>query len=324
MGNYPQQLSDLIADVQSRLNEPANSTAGDLASGSGTSTIATVATIAQYLNEAAADLARYAWPIADIGSAALAAGVRTAAFGSLTVADGNSMWAARAVSWDGVPLQHASQSALEHWFGSTYPLDTGMPLFWTEQGQAGVLVYPAPSTVQTLTVNGLAIPKPMVNSGLAVVSATDTSPIVVTTTPAHGLDTGQTVGVSGVAGNTAANGTWTVTVTSPTAFSLNGSTGNGAYVSGGVVSDVPAWLAPDAAKLLVFHAAARIALKNAEDPSLSLRESPWWSEWEVGKEALLARLWQDDPQLAAAHYPQMKTVAQSGDVAPLIYKMQQG
>jgi len=40
-----------------------------------------------------------------------------------------------------------------------------------------------------------------------------------------------------VGGNTAANGTWTITVTNSTTFSLNGSTGNGAYTSGGSASN---------------------------------------------------------------------------------------
>src|SRR5206468_10432833 len=37
----------------------------------------------------------------------------------------------------------------------------------------------------------------------------------------------------GVAGNTAANGTWIITAMDSTHFSLNSSTGNGSYTSGG-------------------------------------------------------------------------------------------
>lgn len=65
-----------------------------------------------------------------------------------------------------------------------------------------------------------------------ITAATNASPIVVTSA-AHGLSTGTRVTVAGVTGNTAANGTFTVTVLDPNTFSLNGSTGNGAYVSGG-------------------------------------------------------------------------------------------
>ncbi len=67
--------------------------------------------------------------------------------------------------------------------------------------------------------------------------ATNTTPIVVATAVPHGLVTGQTnVTIAGVVGNTAANGTWTITVVDSTHFSLNTSVGNGAYVSGGSVT----------------------------------------------------------------------------------------
>src|SRR5947208_485413 len=63
---------------------------------------------------------------------------------------------------------------------------------------------------------------------LSVTAATNAAPIAITTSVSHGYTTGQLVLIAGVAGNTAANGTWTVTITSPTSFTLNGSAGNGA------------------------------------------------------------------------------------------------
>jgi hypothetical protein len=65
-----------------------------------------------------------------------------------------------------------------------------------------------------------------------ITAASNATPIVVTSA-AHGLSTGTRVTIAGVTGNTAANGTWTITVLDANTFSLNGSTGNGAYVSGG-------------------------------------------------------------------------------------------
>lgn len=59
--------------------------------------------------------------------------------------------------------------------------------------------------------------------------ATNATPIVVTTEVPHHFATGWTILISGVLGNTAANGSRIITVTSPTQFSLNGSAGNGAY-----------------------------------------------------------------------------------------------
>lgn len=73
-------------------------------------------------------------------------------------------------------------------------------------------------------------------------AATNASPIQITTTATNTLVTGQTVTISGVQGNTAANGTWTITVINGTTFTLNGSTGNGAYTSGGTVNGCPRWL----------------------------------------------------------------------------------
>lgn len=71
--------------------------------------------------------------------------------------------------------------------------------------------------------------------GIAISVATNANPISITTSVAHGYTTGQQVRISGVLGNTAANGTWAITVTSTTAFTLNGSLGNGAFTSGGHV-----------------------------------------------------------------------------------------
>jgi hypothetical protein len=65
-----------------------------------------------------------------------------------------------------------------------------------------------------------------------ITGATNASPIVVTSA-AHGLPTGAYVKVASVVGNTAANGNFFVTALSGSTFSLDGSTGNGAYTSGG-------------------------------------------------------------------------------------------
>ncbi len=71
-------------------------------------------------------------------------------------------------------------------------------------------------------------------ANLAVTGATNASPIVITTAT-HGLTTGDYASITGVLGNTAANGTWNITVLSSTTFSLIGSAGNAAYTSGGIV-----------------------------------------------------------------------------------------
>lgn len=66
-----------------------------------------------------------------------------------------------------------------------------------------------------------------------VINASNTSPIVITSGANHGLVTGDQIVVSGVGGNTGANGTFFVTVLSLTTLSLNGSAGNAAFTSAG-------------------------------------------------------------------------------------------
>lgn len=69
------------------------------------------------------------------------------------------------------------------------------------------------------------------NSG-SVTGATNASPIVITST-GHGLTTGTRVTLVNVGGNTAANGSFIITRLTADTFSLDSSTGNGAYTSGG-------------------------------------------------------------------------------------------
>src|SRR5574338_3017 len=69
-----------------------------------------------------------------------------------------------------------------------------------------------------------------------ITAATNTSPVTITGqfgNGSHNLFTGQKVFISGALGNTAINGTWTITVvgTSNTQFTLDGSTGNGTYTA---------------------------------------------------------------------------------------------
>lgn len=67
-----------------------------------------------------------------------------------------------------------------------------------------------------------------------ITGASVATPIEITTAEPHGYQTGMKVSVTGVVGNTAANGTWAISVTGPMTFTLNGTTGNAAWTSGGV------------------------------------------------------------------------------------------
>ena len=68
-----------------------------------------------------------------------------------------------------------------------------------------------------------------------VTAATNATPIAITTTAANGLVTGDEVVISGVAGNTAANGTWLIVALTASSFQLVGSAGSGAYTGGGTL-----------------------------------------------------------------------------------------
>ena len=65
-----------------------------------------------------------------------------------------------------------------------------------------------------------------------ITGATNASPIVISAS-GHGLQTGMKVSVASVGGNTNANGTWTITKVNDNSFSLDTSSGNSAYTSGG-------------------------------------------------------------------------------------------
>jgi hypothetical protein len=120
--------------------------------------------------------------------------------------------------------------------------------------------------------------------------------------------------ISGVGGNTAANGYWVVTVTGASAFSLNGSTGNGSYTSStGIFADVPSWFQSDREKLLEYHAASQFARKNlSNDQTLNPAVMQEWDdEWEQGKERLLGILYQQDPDSTRYHFGVPRSVQQA-------------
>jgi hypothetical protein len=74
-------------------------------------------------------------------------------------------------------------------------------------------------------------------SAKTITAASNATPIVVTSV-AHGFANGNTVTVSGVLGNTAANGTWIIANKTNDTFELVGSVGNAAYTSGGTATAI--------------------------------------------------------------------------------------
>jgi hypothetical protein len=81
------------------------------------------------------------------------------------------------------------------------------------------------SARQADTVRGVKVPALKTITG-----ATNANPISITSA-GHGVFTGDMVVVAGVAGNTNANGQYTITVVNANTFTLNGRSGNGTYTA---------------------------------------------------------------------------------------------
>lgn len=128
---------------------------------------------------------------------------------------------------------------------------------------------------------------------LTVTGATNATPIEITTSAAHGLYTGDRVQIVGVRGNTAANGTWTITKTAASTFTLAGSVGNGAWAAGGTQTAtylglMPRVTLPDDGVDLRSAAALNIPNEDAKDAQAYLAErvGSWRVvDWRVGQAA---------------------------------------
>lgn len=104
---------------------------------------------------------------------------------------------------------------------------------------------------------------PTVTTGtVALTAASNASPIVITAT-GHGLSSFDVVSITGVLGNTAANGIWAVNVLTANTFELIGSAGNGAYTSGGSVSKAGLYYKPTDAEPSFCCYSARVPYGSA-------------------------------------------------------------
>jgi hypothetical protein len=104
--------------------------------------------------------------------------------------------------------------------GVAFTLNGGGTTYYVDSVSGSTITAYQTSRTQTVSVTG----------------ATNATPIVITTSTAHNLATGTRVAITGVLGNTAANGNWTITSTGANTLSLDTSVGNGAYTSGGTVA----------------------------------------------------------------------------------------
>jgi Protein of unknown function (DUF2586)/Ubiquitin-activating enzyme E1 FCCH domain len=154
--------------------------------------------------------------------------VQDGGLGQTPLGEGNTLviLGCSSIALPNQPVTTASQSTVLSTFGYG-PLSELACNVIAATGNEVILIQ-TPSAVAG-SING-ANSTPLVVSG-----ATDATPIVLTTT-AHGLSTGDVVTVASVGGNTAANGTFVITVVDTTHFSLNGTTGTVPYTSGGTAT----------------------------------------------------------------------------------------
>lgn len=73
------------------------------------------------------------------------------------------------------------------------------------------------------------------NNPVNITNCSNTSPIVVSTQVPHNMVTGDMVEITGVTGNTAANGEWNIVKIDNNNFSLTNSVGNGTYTTSGTI-----------------------------------------------------------------------------------------
>ena len=161
-------LNTLYQDTLNYLNEAVNSPAGALQTGTGgTPMQATPVTIYDYINKAAARIARTCWALFDTGTITVAVptapGEFIVPFNTLTPGTYGNIWAARNVYYGAVQLTRVSRKFVETLY-PTYPVDAvGTPLYWFPAGLGGIGLVPKPSAVTLVSVDGLALPKLLVN-----------------------------------------------------------------------------------------------------------------------------------------------------------------
>ena len=132
--------------------------------------------------------------------------------------------------WGLVQLGSALRQSMVTRDASNVPKDSSPAPTYRVYGPSGVM----PSGTGSL------VSKDPAAAGGTITNATNASPIVVTSA-GHGLSTGTRVTIAGVLGNTAANGDFNATVIDANTFSLDGTTGNSAYTSGGTWHAAGLW-----------------------------------------------------------------------------------
>jgi hypothetical protein len=136
-------------------------------------------------------------------------------------------------TFDPIPLPNASPNSTPTANGGgralwrIYDNNTSVSNSYNETSTSFNMEQQNGTAVQADTVRGIK-KGPWIND---ITGATNANPIKITC-PAHGYSTGDKVFISGVGGNTNANGGYTITTVDADNFTLNGRSGNANYTSG--------------------------------------------------------------------------------------------
>ena len=136
----------------------------------------------------------------------------------------------------------------------------------------------------------------LVSTDVGVERATNASPIELTTSDAHGYETGDTVAVRGVEGNEEANGSWKVTVVDDVRLTLDGSRGSGAYAGGGTVAPgdlLYRWstVVGGAVQYGLILALVLLLARGLSPETLGLRAPPSWRAAAGWIAATIVAIW---------------------------------
>ncbi len=160
---------ELFNRVLIKLSEAANSTLGELSSGTGgASTLTFADTVYEFLNEGMSEIGRTCVAIPGSVSTSVAAQTATGPYSqslhTLTttpVPTGTKVWAVDAATWASASIKRIDPAMLKTYHRDTWQTTAaGTPLYWYVEAES-VLLWPAPSTTGTLKVWGYSTPKPV-------------------------------------------------------------------------------------------------------------------------------------------------------------------
>lgn len=154
-------VQQFINDVENKLNAEADTTLFALMAGDNSFDFAVTVpdTIIGLINEACDDLCRTALPIrGKVAYTSLPVGTQTVFTADGMFTGTGAMWGPQEVAFGTNALKSTSREDLELGI-PTYQTDgNGTPLYWWDEGQVAISIYPRNSATGTLTVSGLVTP----------------------------------------------------------------------------------------------------------------------------------------------------------------------